>query len=194
MLFTCAICNFSAPTNSRYQKHLATQKHARNLNKCLLVPVTEEPNVQEIVNSVNEEPNVQEIINSVNEEPSVQEVMDSVTEEPNVQEIVNSVNEEPSVEISYEEIQNDPFFEYHIVSDSDFQPINPIFLDIDTFKFLQSIRKTLESNPYIIYIIGFFFSLYSALHEFINPASDSSVEYIDCTLSQDSFPNTSVQD
>lgn len=155
MLFTCAICNFSAPTNSRYQKHLATQKHARNLNKCLLVPVTEEPNVQEIV---------------------------------------NSVNEEPSVEISYEEIQNDPFFEYHIVSDSDFQPINPIFLDIDTFKFLQSIRKTLESNPYIIYIIGFFFSLYSALHEFINPASDSSVEYIDCTLSQDSFPNTSVQD
>jgi hypothetical protein len=181
MLFTCAICNFSAPTNSRYQKHLATQKHARNLNKCLLVPVNEEPNVQEIVDSVTEEPNVQEIV-------------DSVTEEHNVQEIVDSVTEEPSVEISYEEIQNDPFFEYHIVSDSDFQPINPIFLDIDTFNFFQSIKKTIDTNPYVIYIIGFFFSLYSALHEFINPASDSSVEYIDCTPSQDSFPNTSVQD
>jgi hypothetical protein len=67
-------------------------------------------------------------------------------------------------------------------------------LDIDTFNFFQSIKKTIDTNPYVIYIIGFFFSLYSALHEFINPASDSSVEYIDCTPSQDSFPNTSVQD
>ena len=180
MPFTCAICNFSAPTNSRYQKHLATQKHARNLNKqCLLVPVTEEPNVQEIVDSI--------------EEPIVQEIVNSVTEEPNVQEIVDSI-EEPIVEISYEEIQNDPSFEYHIVSNTDFQSINPIFLDIDTFKFFQSIRKTLESNPYIIYIIGFFFSIYSAFHDFINPTLDSSVEYIDCTLSQDSLPNTSSQD
>ncbi len=155
MPFTCSICNFSAPSNYRYQKHLATQKHARNYNKCLLVPTNEEPNVQETVNSVTEEPNV---------------------------------------EISYEEIQDDPSFKYHIVSNGDFQSINPIFLDIDTFNFFQSIKKTIDTNPYVIYVISFFFSLYTTFHEFVNPALDSSVEYIDCTPSQDSFPNTSVQD
>ena len=34
MLYTCIHCNFSAPTRSRYERHLATKKHARNTEFC----------------------------------------------------------------------------------------------------------------------------------------------------------------
>ena len=42
MLYTCIHCNFSAPTRSRYERHLATKKHARNTEVCETINVQEE--------------------------------------------------------------------------------------------------------------------------------------------------------
>ena len=42
MLYTCIPCNFSAPTRSRYERHLSTKKHARNTEVCETINVQED--------------------------------------------------------------------------------------------------------------------------------------------------------
>ena len=42
MRYTCIPCNFSAPTRSRYERHLSTKKHARNTEVCETISVQED--------------------------------------------------------------------------------------------------------------------------------------------------------
>ena len=135
MSYVCDYCEFSAPTNSRFKKHLLTQKHARNIYL-----------QQELDETVQESRSSQDL---------QQELDDQLTSNG-----------------------------YHITYDDDLQYINPIFLDMDTFKFLQNIKNVINSNPYIIYILGFAFTLYSSVDQFLYP-KDDTIEYIDCVLKED---------
>tara|TARA_B110000858_G_C17756743_1_gene452522 strand:+ start:1079 stop:1510 length:432 start_codon:yes stop_codon:yes gene_type:complete len=49
MVYTCIDCTFSAPTRSRYERHLGTKKHIRNTEFCETVQeylVSNEENIQ----------------------------------------------------------------------------------------------------------------------------------------------------
>lgn len=138
MLYTCIPCNFSAPTRSRYERHLSTKKHANNTEVCETI-------------------NVQEDL--------VEDIQNDDIEEVYEHDIVNFLDTQG----------------FHLVKSDDYQPINPFFIDMNSVLFLQSLYTTLSKNKYLIYTIGFFLTLYSAVQDFINPTSDNTIEYIDCT-------------
>ena len=138
MLYTCIPCNFSAPTRSRYERHLSTKKHARNTEVCETISVQEHL-VEDIQND------------------DIQQLYDD--------NIVNFLDTQ----------------RFHLVRSDDFQPIQPFFIDMNSVLFLQSLYTTVSKNKYLIYSIGFFLTLYSAVQDFINPTYDNTIEYVDCT-------------
>lgn len=140
-MFVCEQCNFSASTNSRFKKHLLTQKHARNMFLY---------------------------------EESLNEPVCPIVEETSVQ------DSEIDFDIVQESVEENGF---HIVSNDDFQPVNPIFLDINSFIFLQRIRNMIHIHPRILYIIGLIIPLFYSVQDFIFP-SLNDIQYVDCTPSQ----------
>ena len=116
----------------------------------------------------NSDENVQEESDENVQEESNENIQDSVSSNDMVQELNEIITENG----------------YHVISDNDLQYINPIFLDMGTFKLMQNIKNIVNSNPYIIYTIGFLFTLYSSLQAFLFP-KDDTIEYIDCTLKED---------
>ena len=137
MLYTCIPCNFSAPTRSRYERHLSTKKHARNTEVCETI-------------------NVQEHLVEYIQNDDIEQLYDD-----------NILN----------------FLDTHgfrLVKSDDYQPINPFFIDMNSVLFLQSLYTTVSKNKYLIYTIGFFLTLYSAVQDFINPTYDNTIEYVDC--------------
>lgn len=138
MLYTCIPCNFSAPTRSRYERHLSTKKHARNTEICETISVQEDL-VEDIQND------------------DIEQLYDD--------DIVNFLDTQG----------------FHLVKSDDYQPIQPFFIDMNSVLFLQSLYTTVSKNKYLIYTIGFFLTLYSAVQDFINPTYDNTIEYVDCT-------------
>ena len=138
MLYTCIPCNFSAPTRSRYERHLSTKKHARNTEVCETI------NVQEHL--------VEDIQND-----DIEQLYDD--------NILNFLDTQG----------------FRLVRSDDYQPIEPFFIDMNSVLFLQSLYTTVSKNKYLIYTIGFFLTLYSAVQDFINPTYDNTIEYVDCT-------------
>ena len=176
MSYVCDYCEFSAPTNSRLKKHLLTQKHARNL----LLHQNSDENVQEESDeNVQDSVSSHDMIQELNE--NVQEESDENVQEESNENIQDSVSSNDMVQELNEIITENG---YHVISDNDLQYINPIFLDMGTFKLMQNIKNIVNSNPYIIYTIGFLFTLYSSLQAFLFP-KDDTIEYIDCTLKED---------
>lgn len=138
MLYTCIPCNFSAPTRSRYERHLSTKKHARNIE-------------------VYETINVQEHLVEYIQNDDIDQLYDD--------DIVNFLDTQG----------------FRLVRSDDYQPIEPFFIDMNSVLFLQSLYTTVSKNKYLIYTIGFFLTLYSAVQDFINPTYDNTIEYVDCT-------------
>ena len=197
MSYVCDCCEFSAPTNSRLKKHLLTQKHARNL---LLHEEIEENVQEELDENVSDQEMEENVQEELEENVSDQEMEETIQEEMEENVLHEEMDETIQESISSQDIQEE-FIEnvqesgsdldeevtkngYHITYDDDLQSINPIFLDMDTFRFLQNVKNVINSNPYIIYIIGLLFTLYSSVDEFLYP-KDDTIEYIDCTLQQD---------
>ena len=60
MLYTCIHCNFSAPTRSRYERHLSTKKHANNTE---FYETVQEDLVEDIQNDDIEELYDDDIVN-----------------------------------------------------------------------------------------------------------------------------------
>lgn len=138
MLYTCIPCNFSAPTRSRYERHLSTKKHSRNTEVCETISVQEDL-VEDIQND------------------DIEQLYDN--------DIVNFLDTR----------------RFHLVRPHDYQPIQPFVIDMNSVLFLQSLYTTVSKNKYLIYTIGFFLTLYSAVQDFINPTYDNTIEYVDCT-------------
>jgi len=169
MSYVCDYCEFSAPTNSRFKKHLLTQKHARNIYL-----------QQELDETVQESRSSQDLQQELDET-----VQESRSSQDLQQELDETVQESRSSQDLQQELDDQLTSNgYHITYDDDLQYINPIFLDMDTFKFLQNIKNVINSNPYIIYILGFAFTLYSSVDQFLYP-KDDTIEYIDCVLKED---------
>ena len=138
MLYTCIPCNFSAPTRSRYERHLSTKKHARNTEVCETI-------------------NVQEHLVEYIQNDDIEQLYDD--------NILNFLDTQG----------------FRLVRSDDYQPIEPFFIDMNSVLFLQSLYTTVSKNKYLIYTIGFFLTLYSAVQDFINPTYDNTIEYVDCT-------------
>ena len=189
MSYVCDCCEFSAPTNSRFKKHLLTQKHARNL---LLHEESEENVQEELEENVSDQEMEENVQEEMEENVSDQEMEENVSDQEMEETIQESISSQDIQEEFIENVQesgSDLDEEvtkngYHITYDDDLQSINPIFLDMDTFRFLQNVKNVINSNPYIIYIIGLLFTLYSSVDEFLYP-KDDTIEYIDCTIQED---------
>lgn len=131
MVFVCDLCNFTAPNNSRYQRHLSTQKHSKNAsNHARLMK-----NVQEVqLEEKNDENIVQNVLASLLEE--------NIDEEEIVQEGI--MEEEETVEN-----EDTGLF------------VEPIFLDRNILNTVHRMNETFTTHSSIVYILALLFRLYN---------------------------------
>ena len=143
MVFVCDLCNFTAPNNSRYQRHLSTQKHSKNAsNHARLMK-----NVQEVqLEEKNDENMVQNVLASLLEEniDQVETVQEGIMDEE--EEIVQEgiMEEEETVENE----DNGLFIE-------------PIFLDRNILNTVHRMNEPFTTHSSVVYILALLFRLYN---------------------------------
>ena len=155
MVFVCDLCNFTAPNNSRYQRHLSTQKHSKNAsNHARLMK-----NVQEVqLEEKNDENMVQNVLASLLEEniDQVETVQEGIMDEE--EEIVQEGIMDEEEEIVQEGIMEE---EETVENEDNGLFIEPIFLDRNILNTVHRMNEPFTTHSSVVYILALLFRLYN---------------------------------
>ena len=173
----CSYCNYFAPTNSRYQRHLNTNKHARNF---MLV----DAGIQDLVEPTSDDDLPDLIpIASVSDEIHDNELPDLIPVEPLCDEIQdNCINAQTTESHNDKSTSVDNLPELVDVSidtfDLEFIPIDETTRELNnsSYNIFSHINQFFDDYPYafhILHAIGFIGILFFKSNQDKPPLADS---------------------
>ena len=164
-MYYCEYCEFNAPNNSRYLKHLGTKKHA---NKYLEALKTLENPIQNLVCSKVPKDKVQEKQNKNTEKKGGESIQNNILENVQEKQLKKRERKKGQTKKLEENVQENEILEENVQEHRDFIYLDTHFLDL-----YKSISIPL--NPTFLWIIQLVLSIKFLFHPFSKKAEENDL-------------------